>query len=692
MKDKIGYIIFCLISNIGSKAALTGINIANQFCNDEKTDEATLRNLNAAFLISLCGTIHPHYLRALNYIEKLEKDSEWKETAQFYLNGLSLIYNEIEKRAVHDISFTENLEQLYVRLKENENASKNNEIINQVWRFFFPEGVSIFNNRLEKIESLRRKRRIRITRLNPLPILEPAKEILFTSNVLLTVPPTGMNLADLFLPERLKEQIIGVMNEPQLFWYDHPIQVGMGAKKNEMVHGLKELDQAIEFEKEHGTVDGKTKVHCLLSVSVTHKGLQGMAKDYLKHLFEKSIELRHLHVYAITEYDTARFVEQVLMPGARHYLGLDDDNLLHTIIGVDGRYGRHYSFLKAVSAFWHVFLDPNIRATFKIDLDQAFPQAALIRESGVSALEHFKTPIWGAEGVDEDDQKVELGMIAGALVNQEDVENSIFTPDVLFPDDNIKGDEWIFFSPLPQALSTEAEMMSRYGEGSLKNRDICIQRIHVTGGTCGILVDSLRKHRPFTPSLIGRAEDQAYLLSVLFKGDGCKLRYVHEDGLIMRHDKKSFAGGAIKAAYTGKLIADYVRILLFSYYVKGLPWPVEKIKKSIDPFTGCFVSYIPFTLVYLRLALKGASLFKEKRKTDGFDLLKLGVKRLSGAIDKLQKRPNLLKDKFWDEKKSWDIFYDVLDLVEKGLKEKDQFAMELKKRATGIINECKINL
>jgi len=160
----------------------------------------------------------------------------------------------------------------------------------------------------------------------------------------------------------------------------------------------------------------------------------------------------------------------------------------------------------------------------------------------------------------------------------------------------------------------------------------------------------------------------------------------------MRHDKKSFAGEAIEAAYTGKLIADYVRILLFSYYVKGLPWPVEKIKKTIDPFTGCFVSYIPFTLVYLRLALKGASLFKEKRKTDGFDLLKLGAKRLNGAIDKLQKSSNLFKDKFWEEKKSWDIFYDLLDRAEKGLKEKDRFAVELKKRAADIMHECKLNI
>ena len=72
-------------------------------------------------------------------------------------------------------------------------------------------------------------------------------------------------------------------------------------------------------------------------------------------------------------------------------------------------------------------------------------------------------------------------------------------------------------------------MMSRYHTPHLDGTHTCIQRVHVTGGTNGILIDSLRRHRPFTPSFISQAEDQAYLLSALHD-TGENLAYVHEDG------------------------------------------------------------------------------------------------------------------------------------------------------------------
>merc|ERR1740121_428891 len=92
-----------------------------------------------------------------------------------------------------------------------------------------------------------------------------------------------------------------------------------------------------------------------------------------------------------------------------------------------------------------------------------------------------------------------------------------------------------------------------------------IQRIHVTGGTNGILVDYLFKYRPFSPSWIGRAEDQSYLFST-FARKGPKLGYVHKPGLIMRHDKECFAMEAMEAARIGKMVGDYERMLLFSEY------------------------------------------------------------------------------------------------------------------------------
>ncbi|MCD6298610.1 MAG: hypothetical protein J7M30_15805 [Deltaproteobacteria bacterium] len=692
MNDKFEAIIRTLISKTGEQDPLTGIDIVDQFRPEERAPESAIRNLNSAFLISLCGQSHPFYSHAEHFIKALGKEQYLKDAVDFYRDGLALVREEIKKRYAGDTDFRENLDKLYDWIKKPENLSRHIETIDMVWRVFFPEGVSLFANREENIEELRKKRGIRIQGLNPDPIQEPAKEILFSSNVLLTLPSSAMRIDDLALSDMLKQRLKQVKEEPQLYWYDHPIPVGVDPDKNEVIYGLRGLDEAIAFEKERGTVDKDTKANCILSISVTHAGLQDVAKACLEEMFRDVNGLHNLRIYALTESDTLKLVNEVLAPAAKHFFGLEDDSPLNEISGVDGEYGRHYSLLKAIAAFWQVFLDPRIKATFKIDLDQVFPQHELVKESGVSALEHFKTPLWGAQGEDEDGNRVELGMIAGALVNREDISRSLFTPDIIFPDESIKGDELIFFSRLPQALSTEAEMMTRYENGLLNGRDRCIQRIHVTGGTCGILVRSLRKHRPFTPGFIGRAEDQAYILSVLFQESTGNLRYVHKDGLIMRHDKEDFAVEAIKSAHTGKLIGDYVRILMFSHYAEALPWSVEKTKHCIDPFTGCFVSYIPITVVYLRLALQGALYFSEGKPREGFELLQMGTTRLHRIIKELGEKPDSLNEIYVAERKAWNTYYDILDRIEEGLKEKDPFTLDMNEKAGRLLKDCEIDL
>ncbi|MBW1704042.1 MAG: hypothetical protein JRJ86_02630 [Deltaproteobacteria bacterium] len=692
MNDKFEAIIRTLISKTGEQDPLTGIDIIDQFRPEETTPESAIRNLNSAFLISLCGQSHPFYSHAEHFIKALGKERHLKDAFDFYRDGLALVRGEIKKRYAGDTDFRENLDKLYDWIKKPDNFSRHIETIDMVWRVFFPEGVSLLEDRVQNIEALRKKRRIRIHGLNPDPIQEPAKEILFTSNVLLTLPLSAMPIDGLALSDKLKQRLKQVKKESQLYWYDHPIPIGVDPAKNEVIYGLQALDEAIAFEKERGTVEKDTKAHCILSISVTHAGLQDVAKAYLEEMFKDVEGLDHLRIYALTESDTSRLVSEVFAPAAKHFFGLEDSRLLHEIIGVDGEYGRHYSLLKAIAALWQVLLDPCIKATFKIDLDQVFPQQELVKESGLSALDHFKTPLWGAEGEDGDGNRVELGMIAGALVNQEDIPRSLFTPDVVFPDETIKGDEWIFFSRLPQALSTEAEMMTRYENGLLNGRDRCLQRIHVTGGTCGILVKSLRRHRPFTPGFIGRAEDQAYILSVLFRESTGNLRYVHKDGLIMRHDKDAFAVEAIRSAKTGKLIGDYVRILMFSHYAKALPWPVEKTKHCIDPFTGCFVSHIPFTVVYLRLALQGALYFNEGKPKEGFELLQMGTTRLHRIIKELGKTPDYLKERYMAEKKAWNTYYDILDRIEDGIKERDPFTLDMKEKAETLTKDCEIDL
>ncbi len=284
-------------------------------------------------------------------------------------------------------------------------------------------------------------------------------------------------------------------------------------------------------------------------------------------------------------------------------------------------------------------------------------------------------------------------MIAGALVNQRDIQNSLFTPDVGFPDGPSTPDEIIFFSQLPQALSTQAEMMTRYDQGDLDGLRACIQRIHVTGGTNGILIDALRRHRPFTPSFIGRAEDQAYILSMVPSKPtgGMRLAYAHEDGLIMRHDKEVFAQEAIHVAQIGKLVGDYLRILSFSAYVRALTADIASVKARIDPFTGCFISRIPITVVYLRFALKAASLFSEGKIQQGVKFIINGSDRIPEAIAFAFGADERLTRQYLKESEGWHLYYDTLSAIELENSRSDPFARELFSRFQAILKRCHIS-
>jgi hypothetical protein len=340
-----------------------------------------------------------------------------------------------------------------------------------------------------------------------------------------------------------------------------------------------------------------------------------------------------------------------------------------------------------VAALWNVLIDPAIRATFKIDLDQVFPQDLLVNQTGGSAFELLQTPLWGAQGLDDLGRPLELGLIAGALVNEKDACRSIFSPDVPFPKGPLAPDEYIFYSTLPQALSTEAEMMARPGRGLPEGKGACLQRIHVTGGTNGVLVDSLRRHRPFTPSFIGRAEDQAYLLSVL-QEKGPRLAYVHRDGLIMRHDKEAFAQEAIETARVSKLVGDYIRILYYSAYGRLLSNDITSIKETVDPFTGCFISHIPNTVVFLRFALKALWFFAQGMGNEGLEFVTKGAPRILDTIRFVHGDDSSLEACYRKERRDWHIYYDTLTAIEHGLKEKDTFAVTLKKKAEAITAQC----
>ena len=579
----------------------------------------------------------------------------------------------------------ENLEKLLG--KENFKGSvSENKLAETLWAAFFPEALHLSADPDKQIHRLREKRVVRIDKPASQPVVDPAREILFTSNVLLSPPVEEMAQGVSGETElvRVVAAAAEAGREKQLYWYDHPIPVGTPLEKDEAVYGLSGLARALSFEKELGSTEAGARLKVLLSVSVTHLGLHNVALPWLRAQIDRtdSKTLENLDVYAFTENDTEKVVE-LLSPWLSN---AEEVEPLKRTFGVDGEYGRHYSFLKALPALWSVLADLDLKATFKIDLDQVFPQKELVAETGKSAFDHLKTDLWGARGRDSENREVELGMIAGALVNEKDIACGLFTPDIPWPEELPLGEDLLFYKLRPMAVSTRAELMTRY---SLDGVTKALHRIHVTGGTNGIRFDALRKHRPFTPSFIGRAEDQGYLLSVLAGKPGePSLRYAHASGLVMRHDKEAFAGAAVKAGKAGSYVGDLVRLFVFSCYADFLPGGSEGVKKEVDPFTGCFISSLPVTLALLRLALH--LLDSKNSPEERLAILELAGERLPVWIHKGEEKAAEQKNIWLSESKAWDSYYNALDRLEAALSAGEAGALDTAKRFKDVLENCRI--
>jgi hypothetical protein len=550
------------------------INLGLRFDENQTDSSGVAQSLNAAFLVALAGTMHAASERAHRYLDRMTASVEWGEAAAFYLRGIELIDREIDDLCKHSPRFALHLSNLAEWLHHEGNLNKAEETAEKTWSVFFPEAQGILGHKREMAGALREKRTITITQLNPVPITDPSRQMLFTANALFTIPTTHTSLYELSFSDELIERLSRIVKEPQIHFYDHPMQIGAEEEKNEVLYGLRALDSAFAFEQHRGNMPGRGRAQCVLSVSVTHSGLNDIAKSSLEQVFARSGAFSTIDVYVITEADTQRIIAEILAPAAKYYLERNDAGVYLEVFGVGGEYGRHYSFLKAVALFWSILIQPEIRATFKIDLDQVFPQKELATETGASAFEHFKSPLWGARGVDFRGQSVELGMIAGALVNAHDIDKSLFTPDVPYPGAPQSADEYIFFSTLPQALSTEAEMTTRY------NQDI------------------------------------------------------------------------------------------------------------IDPFTGCFVSIIPATVVYLRFALKTVALFADLRVDQGIELIKLGARRITEALDFVEGTDSGLARQYKKERLGWNLYYDTLTAIEGALERGDRFAQGIQNKARSIIDGC----
>jgi hypothetical protein len=126
---------------------------------EERTDSAGIaRALNAAFLITLAGSMHPALERAERLLARMADSSEWADIARFYTNGTRLVHQEIETVCKHDPIFKDRLKTLSEWVSNKENMHNAEVTTEKIWSVFFPEANGIQANRQERIRALREKR------------------------------------------------------------------------------------------------------------------------------------------------------------------------------------------------------------------------------------------------------------------------------------------------------------------------------------------------------------------------------------------------------------------------------------------------------------------------------------------------------------------------------------------------------
>ena len=165
------------------KESVVRFNFDQQFATTEENDTAISKKLNSAFIIMLAGRKHLRFKEAQNVLNQFAKFPEWAEVANFYLNGIDLIHQEINTICRKDAEFTGRLKNLCEWLSKK-NIYQQSEIRENLWSVFFPEGKGIITNWNNRVESLREKRTVMITELNSSPINDPGHQIIFSSNVL----------------------------------------------------------------------------------------------------------------------------------------------------------------------------------------------------------------------------------------------------------------------------------------------------------------------------------------------------------------------------------------------------------------------------------------------------------------------------------------------------------------------------
>ncbi len=480
-------------------------------------------------------------------------------------------------------------------------------------------------------------------RPNPEPF-RPS-EIALQLNALYTVPEESAAQAA-HLPEQFKQLVGEVRRDPgeKVADYDHPVPLYEIDSRHELVSCLQELEGDIAFEKEKGVIPEDHRVPVLLSVSVTHAGLDAPAGSWIEWLLSEK-HYHHLEVIVLTEERVRAVKEALLSPDPDTGSSLEDDPL--DVYSVFGKYGRHFNALK----YSQLVLEKthNIKAGFKLDTDEGIRSRDLFDTTGSTWFQTLCHTYWGGEAEDSEGRAVELAVNEGEYMNSTDIDKlgyakAMRAPDVAIPN------SWTGPNMFFQKSFAHGRMTALYNTiGSL---DEGISHPVVKGGGYGISNHGLRKALPFTFSWVGRAEDQQFYFSGIPHG----IRAVFHPNLRIAHYKSSVSGAEKKTAAT-RFVGDMYRLIIFQRLAGILD-----VKYHIDPMPGVFAGELARAQAAFAALLKACEFAINGNEPAARYIVEEGMAELLDLEDRIDRGE--VDAEFRRERASWGLFVKHVDAAE----------------------------
>ncbi|RKX79732.1 MAG: hypothetical protein DRP87_02155 [Spirochaetes bacterium] len=407
--------------------------------------------------------------------------------------------------------------------------------------------------------------------------------------------------------------------------YDHPVPLFEKDEQHELLNCLDELDRDLAFEKEMGVLPEDHRVMVILSISVTHEGLDEIAGKWIKSLLCCK-NYRNIRLIMLTE-DSVRRIKEMLLGGDL------------SVYSVFGKYAVHFNALK----YTQLLLGKayGIRAGFKLDTDEGIRSRDLYMVSGKTWFQTLCHELWGGTARDWKGREVTLAVNEGEYINQKDIErlgyeDAFRKPDVAVPTSFVGED--IFFNKKyahgkATALYNKFEKLSDH-----------ISHPVVKGGGYGITNDGLRDAVPFAYSQVGRAEDQQFYATGLHFG----IRGIFHPDLRIAHYKGKVAS-AEKRTETSRFLGDMYRLILFTHLTEFI-----NVKEEIDPMPGIFASRLARAQVFFRLLHRSLKLLSEGRRGEALYLLTDGRRELREL--RVQIDGGFVRERWMQERAQWEEF------------------------------------